>query len=196
MAEETEILDSLNEETDDTGNDDIAVLQEKYWKVSDTNRKLFARAKKAEGFELKDDKWVKTEKPPEPKKEPEAKIPEKPNELDYGQKAFLKTYGISGPDELTLVKSWVERTGDALDNLVDDEIFNARLKNLRDAKAAKDALPINPKRGPIISSRDKAEFWADKPFSEVPENLKKDVLNLKIKNERESDKFGGNKIIG
>jgi len=120
---------------------------------------------------------------------------EKPNELDYGQKAFLKTYGIAGADELALVKNWVERTGDQIDTLVEDEIFTARLQGLRAAKAAKDALPTNPRRGQVVSSKDKADYWLDKPFEEVPANLKRDVLNLKLIKEKENDKFSGNKIV-
>ena len=66
---------------------------------------------------------------------------EKPNELDYGAKAFLKTYGIQGSDELALVKTFQTRTGDDLDTLVSDEVFLGKLNSLREARASANAIP-------------------------------------------------------
>lgn len=65
----------------------------------------------------------------------------KSDDIDYGQKAFLKTYGIQGSDELALVKSFQSRTGDDLDTLVSDDIFLGKLQSLRDAKASAAAVP-------------------------------------------------------
>lgn len=56
--------------------DDPVVLKERLAKVTETNKQLFVRTKKAEGFELKDGKWVKPIKPAEVKK------PIKPDEID------------------------------------------------------------------------------------------------------------------
>jgi hypothetical protein len=64
-GEEELDLDLSNDTEEDTkSDDDVATLKEQ-------NKKLFARAKKAEGFEFKDGKWVKpvVEKKPEPKAE-------------------------------------------------------------------------------------------------------------------------------
>lgn len=65
----------------------------------------------------------------------------KPNEFDYGQKAFLKTYGIQGADELALVKNFASRTGDDLDTLVSDDIFLGKLNGLRQARETMNAIP-------------------------------------------------------
>lgn len=51
--------------------DDVDTLKEKFKKVDDQNKQLFARTKKAEGFELVEGKYVK--KDPEVKPEPEVK---------------------------------------------------------------------------------------------------------------------------
>ena len=64
MAEETiETLDSTNEETDIEGetkdSPDVDALKEQNAQLVEKNRKLFARAKKAEGFSLKDGEWTK-----------------------------------------------------------------------------------------------------------------------------------------
>lgn len=131
-----------------------------------------------------------------PKPEPEPDKPTKSSELDYGQKAFLKTYGISGADELSLVKSWSERTGDQIDVLVEDEIFNAKLKSLRDQKAAKETLKeMSNQRSNSPSSKSKVEFWLDKPFDEVPKELKQDVLNAKLQKEKEESKFTDQPVV-
>jgi hypothetical protein len=63
-------LDLSNDtEKDAKSNDDVETLKEQ-------NKKLFARAKKAEGFEFKDGKWVKpvVDKKPETKVEPSQEL--------------------------------------------------------------------------------------------------------------------------
>ncbi len=69
-GEEELDLDLSNDtEKDAKSDDDVETLKEQ-------NKKLFARAKKAEGFEFKDGKWVKpvVEKKPEPKIEPSQEL--------------------------------------------------------------------------------------------------------------------------
>lgn len=64
MENETEMLDSQNEqEVDDTSSDTDTQSEVDVEALKQQNRELFARAKRAEGFELKDGKWVKKEKP-------------------------------------------------------------------------------------------------------------------------------------
>lgn len=77
---------------------------------------------------------------------PEVKDTSKPNELDYGQKAFLKTYGIQGSDELALVKTFATRTGDDLDTIVSDDIFLGKLNALRQARESANAIPKSKSR--------------------------------------------------
>ena len=132
---------------------DIDVLKEHYQKldgtyrdVSDKNKQLFERTKKAEGFELKEGKWVKPAKV-EPKVDANPLgEPSKPSELDKGDKALLVAYGIKGQDEFALAKNFMNRTGDDIDAIVGDDIFQAKLKALRDAKAVADATPKGNKR--------------------------------------------------
>ncbi len=142
-------------------------------------------------------KLEKAQAEPKVEKKSEAPAqPEKPNELDYGQKAFLKTYGIAGADELALAKSWMERTGDQLDSMVEDDMFTAKLTKLRDAKVAATSRDISgSKRGVQTSPKDSPEYWLDKPFDDVPEELRRKVLNAKLVKEKDNDKFSGNKIV-
>ncbi len=186
---EVEVIDEIVEEKDEEGQD----LTD--WK---------ALALKNQGIaKRKDTKIQKTSQDFEEykKSHPETKpvVPEekKSNELDYGQRAFLKTYGIAGADELALVKSWTERTGDQIDTMVEDEIFNAKLKGLRDQKAAKETLQSmsSGSRNAQSSSKSKVEFWLDKPFDEVPKEFKQEVLNIKLEREREGGKFTDQPVV-
>ena len=92
-------------------------------------------------------KKLGTEKPTEieSKKSPNGK-PNESADLNYGEKAFLKTYGIQGSDELALVKSFTARTGDDLDTLVSDEIFLGKLNSLRQARESANAIPKSKNR--------------------------------------------------
>lgn len=99
--------------------------------------------------------------------------------FDYGEKAFLKASGINGQEEIDLVKTWVERTGDDLDTIVEDEIFQAKLDKLRKNKESKTAIPPSSKRG-TQSSTSSVEYWLGKPFSDVPKEMKKAVLNARL----------------
>jgi len=74
MEIEAENLNSSNEiKLEIEEGDTFEVIQQKTadykQKVDENNAKLYARTKKAEGFELVEGKWVKTQKP-EPKPEP------------------------------------------------------------------------------------------------------------------------------
>ena len=64
--EELDELEELETTTEDNDSEEVTALKDK-------NRQLFARAKKGEGFELKDDKWVKKEVPVVEEKKPEEK---------------------------------------------------------------------------------------------------------------------------
>lgn len=81
----------------------------------------------------------------ESKETKESKPDNKPNELDFGQRAFLKSYGVAGSDELALVKQFQDR-GFALDSIVEDDVFLAKLGALREARASANAIPKGQKR--------------------------------------------------
>lgn len=155
MANENEYgvdseLDTKDTEIND--DDDVDALKEKHQKLSDANRQLFARAKKAEGFELKDGKWVKPEKPKEaPKEKPKVeteppKESSKPNELDYGQLALLRQEGIKGSGEMALFKEIMSETGKGLLDVLDSSYFKSRLTEFREAQESANAIPKGKNR--------------------------------------------------
>lgn len=101
--------------------------------------------------------------------------------LNTGDKAYLNSLlSIKGKDELALSENWLNKYKCDIDEMVEDEVFTAKLNKLREAKAVKDAIPSSNKRS--TGSDNKAvDYWIDKPFNEVPKELQKDVLNAQIK---------------
>ena len=81
MEEEIENLDSQIEEGDNSVQEESQVDVEA---LKEQNKQLFARAKKAEGFTLKEGKWVK-----EPKPEPKKEIPEAKGQENLANKDIL-----------------------------------------------------------------------------------------------------------
>lgn len=71
---------------------------------------------------------------------------EKPNDLDYGQLALLRTEGIKGSEELALFKEVMSETGKGVLDVLDSNYFKSRLSDLRDAKAVTDATPKGKNR--------------------------------------------------
>lgn len=154
MAKENENLNSQIEEIGVTfdENDDAAALKEKLetinaaikernskiTEVNESNRQLFARAKKAEGFELKDDKWVKVEKP---EKKPEAKEPKQLDEFDDAQFTYLALKGIESDEDVEWVKGELKEHGGNLRTLFGNKYFQSSLKERKDAAAALNASP-------------------------------------------------------
>ena len=137
-------------------NDDVDALKEKFEKVSEQNRQLFSRAKKAEGFELKDGKWVKL-KVEKPKEEPKvnaepSKEPSKPSELDYGQMALLRQEGIKGAGETALFKEIMSETGKDVLATLDSPYFKTRLTEFREAQESIDAIPKGKGRSAQVAS--------------------------------------------
>ncbi len=114
----------------------------------------------------------------------------KSGDLDYGQKAYLTaTMNIRGSEEWALVKEYVG-AGKSIDDLVDNRHFNNDLKDLREAKASKDALPSGTKRSGQ-SARDEVSYWVAKgelpPHDQV--ELRRAVVNARIKAEGNDSAF-------
>jgi hypothetical protein len=155
--------------------------------LREQNRQLFARAKKAEGFSLKDGEWVKEEK----EKPKSTKKSDEKSDFDYGQKAYLIANGIKA-DEINYVKEVMEATGKDLDSVLASKYFQAELKERREAQVAEAAMPSGTKRSGT-ASRDSVEYWVAK--GELPPNtpenfkLRAEVVNAKIKSQTSNRQF-------
>lgn len=131
---------------------------------------------------------------PKPKSEERAKS----SDLDYGQKAFLRSYDIKGSDELQLSRDWMNRTGDSLDSMVDDPIFQAKLGGLREARASAEAIPKSTKRATAPASDDVQTALARyRVNGEMPTDraLREKVLDAQLHHEKVGNAFSDSPIV-
>ena len=156
-----------------------------------------ARAKELEQKAIKQREKTKELKAKLAEKEaPEPKEKSSDYKFNTGDKALLKSYkDIQGADELALAENWMKKYGgDIVDDMLNDEVFNAKLKVLRDAKAVKDAIPPATKRS-AGSTNDKIDYWLDKynqsgNLDEIPQELRSEVLNARLKSDEQKQMFG------
>ncbi len=181
MSKIIEVIDSLNNENVDEVKTQLASEADA---LNKTNSQLYKRAKKAEGFTYnKDTKgWEKKEKKVEPTKTE--------NGLDYGQKAFLVANGIKGAEETALVEEFIAESGKELDDAINSQYLQAKLKGLRTAQKNDLATPKGSKRS-NTTVRDTTEYWIKKgelPPANNPE-LRRKVVNAKLKKQTSGNKF-------
>jgi hypothetical protein len=181
-SEETQ--EETQEEVQEDGSEDTIDWEAKAKEQEGLAKRNYAKLKKAE------EKLASLEKKPEPPKE-EKKLDDK--EFSSGDKALLKTYkDIQGEDELALAQNWMKRTGDEMEVMLEDELFNSKLNKLREKKKAKEAVPTSTRRSGVPSSK-AVDYWLGKPFEEVPRDppeLRQQVLAERLKREEHRAKFG------
>lgn len=176
--EQVEIVETENHDTEldlDTEQSEETQSEEKPQKKEESPEDKLARLerqakqlRKKLGIDTKDDK----------KQESKSEPLQDKKDFDWGEKAFLKSYDIKGADELSLVKQWIDRTGDSLDSIVEDDIFQAKLGKLREAKAVKQALPNGSKKAPSLA-KDQIEYHIEK-YNQTGELPKEFDLRSKV----------------
>jgi hypothetical protein len=102
----------------------------------------------------------------------------KPGELDYGQKAYLRAEGIKVADEEKLVTDWMKDTGKDLETVLGNARFQAELADLRQKRTTQDAVPGATPRA-ANAAKDTVEYWLNKPFDQVPKNMRMKVINAR-----------------
>lgn len=112
----------------------------------------------------------------------------KSDDFDYGELAFLTAKGVENDDEVEFVKSMVQNTGRPLKELVGDDYVQAKLTQMREQRAVKDAIPSGTKRSAQVAS-DSVEYWLAK--GELPDDtdLRRKVVNARIEKETKKDVF-------
>lgn len=120
---------------------DVAALQKKVIETEEANRKLFERAKRAEGFVKLDGRWVKATKA----EDRESVVVEKPKtaQLDELGRLFLDQKGIEQQDEVELVQKIMRDTGKSVRDVYGSKYFQAELNELREAKGTQAAIPTS-----------------------------------------------------
>lgn len=116
--------------------------------------------------------------------------------FDYAEKAYLKSEGIT-KDEFPLVLEVMQSTGKSLDEVLEAKYFQADLKERREAKASKDAIPTGSKRS-SAGTRDSVDYHiANKtPLLQIEDTeLRRKVLNQRIKQETTRSKFTDHPVV-
>jgi len=187
MSKLNEVIDSLNNENAEELKETLkaeALAKDK------ENSRLYARAKKAEGFELKEGKWIKKEFKTEIK--PEDKT-DKTDEFDYGKKAFINQalgVKINDPEQIALVKDYLGN-GKKLEDLLDNRHFKNDLKDIQDNQAAKSAMPQGGRGSGGGSAKDTVDYYLSKgemPPADKPE-LRREYVNERYKREKSVSHF-------
>lgn len=76
------------------------------------------------------------------KEAPKPDTPDKPNDLDYGEKAYLRSaLNLKGSDELQLARDWKAKYSSTVEEMESDEVFLNRLTSLREARESAAAIP-------------------------------------------------------
>jgi len=184
MSNLNEVIDSLNNENAEELKETLkteALAQEK------RERQLYSRAKKAEGFELKDGKWVKKEV----KIDSKPTATDKPGEIGYGEKSFINQVlgvRITDTEQMKLVEDYLAN-GKSLESLVDNKHFKNDLKDIQDNQSAKAAIPTGTRGTSGSTAKDSVDYWINK--KELPENveLRRQVVNERIKREKSVSHF-------
>jgi hypothetical protein len=127
---------------------------------------------------------------------PESKSPvlSKSSEFGLTEKTFLKASDIK-TDEYGLVKEWIANTGKAIDDVVENKYFLQELKDFREAKTSKEAVPTGTKRSSATSSNT-SDYWYNKYITgsikaeEIPNEYRQAVFNRRAENEKSKNPFG------
>lgn len=96
------------------------------------------------------------------------------DDIDYGVLAFLEVKGVKS-NEHDFIKEEMKKSGaKSYKELFDNEYFLHRLEKQRELDRTKQATPSGKRSNAVAT--DSVEYWASKPFSEVPRDMKAKVV--------------------
>lgn len=197
-------VDEIDFSNTDAAKEEYQKLFDEHSKITDKNKQLYSRAKKAEGFELVDGKWVK----PAPK-EPEPKVDKKPpkeslqpDELDYGQLAFHNTkpdvLKIESEEDVEFLQNTIKETGKSQAAILSSKWFQAELQERITARASANAVPKAKNRSgqTVITDVDVA-VAKYKETGELPKDFatRNKVVDA-ITKEESGEMFSGPSVVG
>src|SRR3990167_3841189 len=147
VSDDTSTAESTETETGATSTEtvDVAKLQEKMTELESTNRQLFERAKKAEGFVKVDGKWVKAPKPEEAV-ETAQQLKAKTGELSETQLDYLDLKGVTDEADIDVIHKVMQRTGQTVRQALADDYVVQKLAANKAKRDVQNATPSNTKR--------------------------------------------------
>lgn len=173
---EEENLEGLDEATDWKAKADE--LQKKHREAGIRNRERTKSLR--DQVAALNAKLVETVPPPEKKDN-------KPNEPDYGQLSYLKVSGVEHEEDVAYVLGISKETKETLDKVLAKPYVQAEIKLRAENRKTAEAIPESTKKS-SNAKRDEAEFYLSKPFSEVPADMKANVVNARIASEKKGQK--------
>jgi len=170
---EEEVVDSPTEESE----------EESESETTEESTDWEAKAKELEGR----NKRLQTKLDKVPKDKPK---PIKSGELDFGQLAFHNSkkdsLKIESEEDLDFLKDTMTETGKSQDALLKSKWFMSDLAEKLEigdkATAVKKATPTNTRRS-VPTGKDNIDYWMNKPFEDVPQKLRGQVLKRKVAEE-------------
>ncbi len=195
MANELENANSLNSKfpyqeleglEGDALQEKLKELGSKYENISETNKQLFVRAKKAEGFEQNENgEWVKIHQ----EKKPASKKEEKSDEFDYGQLSYLVAKGVSDEDKDFTQEKWkgfraVNPDG-KLEDLLANDFFKKSLEGRVTERGVRNALPQEQGRGSGGAHDSEELAWQKyQATGKLPQGKENSKLRAKLAHKR------------
>lgn len=194
MSNLTEVINSINDESnlEEVKQQLLAEADA----LNDNGKRLYVRAKKAEGFEYNEDskQWVKKEvkeqAQPIQGMKPEA---QKSNEPDYARLAFLEQRKVTHPDDQRIVIEEAARLNLPLTDILSMEHIKGKLKDANDQREAESGVPRGTARR-SGATKDSLEYWLAKDPNEpgsTPDDLElaNKVIEARIAQQEQTSKF-------
>lgn len=120
------------------------------------------------------------------KNKPAKKSTPEPDGLDLGMKGYLKASGIKA-NEFDFVEAELKKSGGDIDDLLDNEYFQAKLEKHRALSKTQEATPKGKRSSGVAT--DSVEYWSSKPIADVPVEMRRAVVNAKLAKEQSQGKF-------
>ena len=187
-VEETEEVEETTEETE-TDSEETEEAEVKPEAPKESNEAKLARLER-QAKQLRKKLGVE--------EKPEVKKAKKSEDIDYAQEAFLIAHGVKEADEIDLIRERMADTGKSLKEVLGNTTMQKDLKELRDGKAVKAALPSSVKRSGN-APRDTVEYWKAKidagqaTLLDIPDiKLRRQIVNSRMAKEKDVDHFTDN----
>jgi hypothetical protein len=171
---------------------------EKYPKLYKTREELVKSLEYAQNQKIRAEKAEKSAKSTPKKAEGENPTPKKKDGFDYAELAYLEVKGVNDKEAQDYLSSEIKKTGKDLKELLGYDYINESLKKMKEAKESQNAIPSRSKRSSATVKSD-VSYWINK--GELPENtpenmqLRREIVNAKLKKSENVDKFTENPII-
>lgn len=162
------------------GGDDVDALKGNLTKLQEQNKKLFARAKRAEGFEFRDDKWIKKEsteavKETKPEAKPDDKLFARLEKLAFSQA------GITHQDDVELARTTAKKWNMEVEDVLADEDFKIKLEKQQTNRQNLEATTkIKGGSASPSKAKESPEYWIAKGTPPTPEDVPDRKVRAKI----------------